>query len=83
MIRSGAAARQIFMSSGSPLTMPMMLCFSITAMVSRMTASSVVAAGIAFSHGGETLKMKSPCFPASARGMTEKGAHIGGGLDPA
>ena len=84
MIRRGAAARQTAISSGSPLTMPMMLRRSITAIVSRITCSSDVAAGIGRSQGGTTFIAIPATGPraGSERGMTANGAHMGGTFAP-
>jgi hypothetical protein len=84
MIRVGAAARHFSISSGSPLTMPMMLRLFITAMVWRITSSSVRAAGIGCLHGGVLWNVipVSKGRAGSQRGITSNGVHIGGGLLP-
>lgn len=83
-MRSGAAAFHVAIRPGSPLTIPMMFRFSMTARVSRITCSSVVAAGIGVWHGGTSPK-ESPVaigWDGSHLGILSNGTHIGGGLGP-
>lgn len=84
-MRPCAAATQVRISSGSPLTIPMMLRRSMTSKVARITPLSVLSAGTGRSHGGIRLNVmpSGPALPLSHRGMTANGAHIGGGSEPA
>src|SRR5688500_6594447 len=85
MIRSGAAARHLTMSSGSPLTIPMMLNRFIASIVRVRTASSVRSGKIGLAQGGSTAKASPAAGPSfgSEWGITGNCAHNGGGFSPA
>ena len=84
MIRSGDAAFHVAIRPGSPLTIPMMFRLSMTARVSRITCSSVVAAGMGCGHGGVSPNVSPVAIgrDGSHRGILSNGTHIGGGLGP-
>ena len=84
MTLSGAAAFQIAITSGSPLTMPTTFSFSITANVSRISCAAVSTGRNGFLQESLPWGVRPVSIgcAGSQRDITSNGRHSDGGGSP-